>query len=835
MAKKKAKTGKAAKAKKTAPVRKEAARKKPAEKKPSRATKVSLDKQGSSTDGNFEELNVANDQDGDRVEFVSISQETRRRYLNYAMSVIQSRALPDVRDGLKPVQRRILYVMYNGLHLTHDAKTRKCAKICGDTTGNYHPHGDQSVYDALVRLAQDFTYRAPLIDGQGNFGSVMGLPAAAPRYTEARLTAIAEHLMNELKYDTVDMRPTYDGATAEPVVLPSRYPNLLVNGAQGIAVGMATSIPPHNLGEVIRACIHLIDSPQATVTQLMKYIKGPDFPLGGRIVTDRSDIRKMYEEGRGSVKVRGEWRFDKDRRKEVQDRLVIYSLPYHVETGSLTAEIGNIIANRKLPMLEEVNDETDDRNGLRIVLELKSGADPDAVIAYLYKNTSLEQNFSYNATCLVPDDSGMMVPARATLAEMLQHFLVFRQETVRKRFQYQLAQLEKRIHILEGFCIIFDGLDKALKLIRASTGKQDACKKLMKAFPLDEVQTMAILELQLYRISSLEIDDIREELADKQKQASKIRSILKSEVKLWKVVRTELEELSNQFADRRRTGIGSSEEITEFAAETYIVRENTNVVVTHEGWLKRVGRLAKVSSTRVREGDSVLDVLPGSTVDNAIFFSSDGVAYTLSIDQVPPSSGYGEPLAKHVRMGDGVSIVMAISTDARFTPEDELEDDASTAPYLLVATAQGQVMRVSLSTFRPPSTKVGRKFCRLRKGDSVVHVELITEHQTMFLATKKARIIHFSIDDVPVLSGPGIGVKGIKMESGDEVLGAKLLTRPSDTLRVDNSNGTTLSFGQMKYNVTSRGGKGVKTSQRNEFSGMVPEPIELVDWAALEE
>jgi DNA gyrase subunit A len=835
LAKKRAKTGKAAKTKKTAPVRKKSARKKPAETKPGRATKASLDKQGSSTDGNFEELNVANDQDGDRVEFVSISQETRRRYLNYAMSVIQSRALPDVRDGLKPVQRRILYVMYNGLHLTHDAKTRKCAKICGDTTGNYHPHGDQSVYDALVRLAQDFTYRAPLIDGQGNFGSVMGLPAAAPRYTEARLTAIAEHLMNELKYDTVDMRPTYDGATAEPVVLPSRYPNLLVNGAQGIAVGMATSIPPHNLGEVIRACIHLIDSPKATIAQLMKYIKGPDFPLGGRIVTDRSDIRKMYEEGRGSVKVRGEWRFDKERRKEVQDRLVIYSLPYHVETGSLTAEIGNIIANRKLPMLEEVNDETDDRNGLRIVLELKSGADPDAVIAYLYKNTSLEQNFSYNATCLVPDDSGMMVPARATLVEMLQHFLVFRQETVRKRFQYQLAQLEKRIHILEGFCIIFDGLDRALKLIRASTGKQDACKKLMKAFPLDEVQTMAILELQLYRISSLEIDDIREELADKQKQANKIRNILKSEVKLWKVVRTELEELSKEFADRRRTGVGSSEEITEFAAETYIVRENTNVVVTREGWLKRVGRLAKVASTRVREGDSVLDVLPGSTVDNAIFFSSDGVAYTLSIDQVPPSSGYGEPLAKHVRMGDGVSIVMAISTDARFTPEDELEDDASTVPHLLVATAQGQVMRVSLSTFRPPSTKVGRKYCRLRKGDSVEHVELITEHQTMFLATKKARIIHFSLDDVPVLSGPGIGVKGIKMESGDEVLGAKLLTRPSDTLRVNNSNGKTLSFGQMKYNVTSRGGKGVKTSQRNEFSGIVPEPIELVDWVALEE
>lgn len=826
MAKKKAKRRPQSKGKAKAPARAPSK---------SRARKSKLDQQDASDGENYEELTVAREQDGDHVEFVSISQETRRRYLNYALSVIQSRALPDVRDGLKPVQRRILYVMYEGLRLTQDAKTRKCAKICGDTTGNYHPHGDQAVYDALVRLAQDFTYRLPLIDGQGNFGSVMGLPAAAPRYTEARLTRVAEQLMNELRYDTVEMRPTYDGATQEPVVLPARYPNLLVNGSQGIAVGMATSIPPHNLGEVIRGCVHLIDTPKATVAQLMKYVKGPDFPLGGRIVTDRSDIRKMYEEGRGSVKVRGEWRLDKERRKDVPNRIVIYSVPYNVETGSLTAEIGNIVASRKMPLLVDVNDETDDRNGLRIVVEIKAGADPEAVMAYLYKHTSLEQNFSYNATCLVPDESGMMVPARVTLVEMLQHFLVFRQETVRKRFQYQLAQLEKRIHILEGFCIIFDGLDKALRLIRASTGKQDAAKKLMRAFPLDEIQTMAILELQLYRISKLEIDDIREELADKEKQARKIRGILKSEAKLWKVVRDELEELSATFADRRRTGVGSSEEITEFAAETYIVRENTNVVVTREGWIKRVGRLARVESTRVREGDSVRDVVPGSTVDNVVLFSSDGVAYTLSIDQVPASSGYGEPLAKHVRMSDGVSIVMAISTDSRFTPSDEVENDASTAPHLLIATAQGQVMKVSLSTFRPTSTKVGRKYCRLRKGDRVVHVELIGEQQTMFLATQMARIIHFDLEDVPILSGPGIGVKGIKMESGDEVLGAKLLSRPSDTLHVTNTNGTTLSFGQMKYNVTSRGGKGVKTSQRNEFASIEPEPIDLVDWAALEE
>ncbi len=813
---------------------KPAASKKPATRKSS-VQRTKLDQKAANSDDDFEQLSMADTQDGDHREYVSISQETRRRYLNYAMSVIQSRALPDVRDGLKPVQRRILYVMYQGLRLTHDAKTRKCAKISGDTTGNYHPHGDQAVYDALVRLAQDFTYREPLIDGQGNFGSVMGLPAAAPRYTEARLTALAEQLMNELRYDTVEMRPTYDGATEEPTVLPARYPNLLVNGTQGIAVGMATNIPPHNLGEVIKACVHLIDSPDATVAQTMKYIKGPDFPLGGRVVTDRTEMRKMYEEGRGSIKVRGEWKLDREKRKEVKNRVVIYSVPYNVNTGPLAAEIGNVIASRKLPQLVEVNDETDDRQGLRIVLELKPGADSEAVMAYLYKHTSLEQNFSYNATCLVPGDSGILAPCRVSLVEMLQHFLVFRQETVRRRFQYQLAQLEKRIHILEGFCIIFDGLDRALKIIRNSSGKQDAAKKLMKAFPLDEVQTMAILELQLYRISKLEIDDIREELADKEKQARRIRNILKSEAKLWKVVKDELAELGEAFASKRRTGLGSSEEITEFSADTYIVKENTNVVVTRDGWIKRVGRLTKVSSTRVREGDSVLDVLPGSTVDSAVFFSSDGAAYTVSIDQIPVSSGYGEPLAKHVRMTDGASIIAALSTDSRFTPSDETEDDATTAPHLLVATAAGQVMRVSLSTFRTASTRAGRKYCRLRKGDRVVHVELIRDHQTMFLASEKARIIHFSLDEVPILSGPGIGVKGIKMEADDNVLGAKLLSRPSDTLHVKNSNDTPLSFGQMKYNVTSRGGKGVKTSQRNGFAEIVPEPIELVDWAAMEE
>lgn len=790
------------------------------------------------TDGadKFQKLNVAKGgEDGDRLEFVSISEETRRRYLNYAMSVIQSRALPDVRDGLKPVQRRILYVMYENLRLFFNTKTRKCARIVGDTIGQYHPHGDGAVYEALVRLAQDFTYRYKMIDGQGNFGSIMGLPAAAHRYTEARLSEIAEQLMIELRFDTVDMRPTYDGEKDEPVVLPARYPNLLVNGSQGIAVGMATNIPPHNLDEVIRACVHLIDNPDATVAQCMKFIKAPDFPLGGRIITDHIDLRKMYETGRGSVKVRGEWMLDMEGRKEVKDRIVIHTVPYGVATGPLQAEIGALIGNKKLPQLLDVNDETDEKHGLRVVLDLKSGSDPEAVMAFLFKHTSLEQNFSYNSTCLVPDAAGTgLVPARATLVEMLQHFLVFRQNTVRRRFEFKLAQLERRIHILEGFAIIFNGLDQALKIIRNSSGKQDAAEKLMAVFPLDETQTIAILELQLYRISKLEIDDIRKELDEKQKEANRIRSILKSEARLWGVVKDELIELNQHFGDKRRTKLGSSDEVTEFAAETYIVRENTNVVLSRDGWIKRVGRLASVAKTKVRDGDHVLDVLPCSTVDAAVMFASDGIAYTLPVDQVPVSSGYGEPLAKHVRMKDGVTVVAAISTDARFTPEDVVPEDSGSPPHLLVATAAGQVMRVSLSTFRQPSTKVGRKFCRLRAGDRVVHVELIREHTTMFLATEMARIIHFSIDDVPVLSGPGIGVKGIKMEAGDKVLGAKLLSRPSDTLRVLNNNGTKVSFGQMKYNVTSRAGKGVKTSQRNLFVEIEAEEIQLVDWSAHE-
>lgn len=771
----------------------------------------------------------------DRIKYVSISQETRQRYLNYALSVITARALPDVRDGLKPVQRRILFAMFDALGLTADSRYTKSMRICGETTGNYHPHGDAACYEALVRMAQDFTLRYPLVDGWGNFGSVIGLPPAASRYTEARLRPLAAHLMNELRFETVDYRPTYNAERLEPVVLPARFPHLLVNGTQGIAVGMATSIPPHNLRETIDACIHLIHDREASVAQLMKHMKGPDFPLGGRIISERRDLRQMYEEGRGSVKMRAEWEFDREKRQTVADRLVITSIPYGVETGPLLAELGGVVASKKLPQLVDVVDLSDAANGLRIVLKLKAGSDAEAVMAYLYKHTRLEQNFAYNSTCLAPAEHGALVPRRLNLAEMLRQFLDFRFDTVKRRFEYQLRLLQRRIHILNGFKIVFDGLDRALRIIRQSDGKQDALARLMKAFPLDEEQTLAILELQLYRISQLEIDDILKELRAKKHEAAEIQAILASTRRLWKVVETELTELAEKFGDKRRTSLGSADEVAEFDPEAYIVRENTNVVVSREGWVKRVGRLASVEQTRVREGDEVLVVAPGSTLDHVVFFTSEGIAYTLRIDQAPASSGYGEPLAKHFRMGDGTVIVAAISTDARFTPEDKkIKGQDSPAPFIMVATARGQVLRIPLKPFRTASTKVGRKFCRLATGDRVVFADLVYEATTMFLATAQARIIHFAIADVPVLSGPGKGVRGIKVAADDQVLGAALLTHARDCLYVQTTAEKEMVFGQVKYEVTSRGGKGIRTSHRSGFAKIVRPPIELVDWTKFE-
>jgi DNA gyrase subunit A len=766
------------------------------------------------------------------IQLVSITEETRRRYLNYALSVITSRALPDVRDGLKPVQRRILYTMFADLHLHFDGRPRKCAKIAGDVTGNYHPHGGVPAYEALVRMAQDFVMRMPLVHGQGNFGSVDGDPPAADRYTEAKLTALSNHLMSELRQRTVDMRPNYEGTREEPTVLPAQFPNLLVNGASGIAVGMATNIPPHNLGDVLSACVYLIEHRDASVANLLDRLKGPDFPLGGKIITDRRTLRKIYEDGTGTIKVQGEWKLEHTKKGE---QIAITSIPYGVNKGNLESAIGEIIAARRLPQLLNLVNESNEKEGLRIVLEIKPDTDPELVMSYLYKHTALQETFPFNMTCLVPGADGKLRPERLDLKEMLRYFLDFRFATVKRRFEYELEQLRQRIHILEGFRIIFNALDKAIKLIRESEGKADAAEKLMKAFKLDQLQADAILDAQLYRIAQLEIKKILTELREKKAQAAEIEGILQSNKKLWGVVKNELGQLGEKFGDRRRTRMALGEETPDFDPEAYIVRENTNVVLSRDGWIKRVGRLASVEGTRVREGDAVIAVVPGNTLDHVIFFADDGTAYTMRMNEVPASSGYGEPISKFVRLGDQVRIIGAVSTDARFTrPDGRPKNGDPPPPYILAVTAQGQVLRTPLSPFRTESTKAGRRYARLNEGDRIVFATVLRDEESIFLASASGHVIHFPIEQINILAGVGKGVMGIKLSDDDACLGAALISDNHDMLQVETSGGKTLEFRRGKYNITSRGGKGFEAVKRTTLVRVVPPAIELVDWEQME-
>lgn len=765
------------------------------------------------------------------IQSTSLIQETRRRYLNYALSVITSRALPDVRDGLKPVQRRILYTMHHDLHLHADGPPRKCAKIIGDVTGNYHPHGNDAAYEALVRMAQDWVMRAPLVIGQGNFGSVDGDAPAAYRYTEAKLAPLAENLMTELRQATVDMRPNYDAKVEEPVVLPAQFPNLLVNGCAGIAVGLATNIPPHNLEGVIDACVALINDRDASTATLLDHIKGPDFPLGGKVITDRRTLRKIYEEGTGSIKVQGEWKFEAGGKRP---QIVITSIPYGVNKGNLEATIGALIEDRHLPQLIGLANETNEKDGMRIVLEVKPDTDPELVMAYLYKHTALQENFAYNMTCLVPGSDGKLRPERLGLKELLRHFLDFRHTTVRRRFEYELEQLRKRIHVLQGFKIIFNALDKAIRLIRESSGKPDAAEKLMKAFDLDDIQAEAILDAQLYRIAQMEIKKILDELKAKKAEAEAIEEILRSPRRLWTVVKDELKALSEKFGDKRRTRIATGEDMPDFDPEAYIAKENTNVVLTRDGWIKRVGRLASVEGTRVREGDEVIAVVPGSTLDHVIFFADDGTAYTMRINEVPASSGYGEPLAKFFRLGDGVHLMAAVTTDERFTAKDTPARGDPTAPLLLVVTAQGQTLRTPLSPFRTQSNKLGRRFVRLNDGDRVVMTTVLRDEDSIYLASANGHVIHFKIDEINVLAGVGKGVMGIKLMDDDTCLGGALMSARSDKMVLETSGGRTLEFGRNKYELTSRGGKGFEAVKRATFIRIIPPPIELVDWDVVE-
>jgi DNA gyrase subunit A len=766
----------------------------------------------------------------------SLNEETHRRYIIYALSVITGRALPDVRDGLKPVQRRILYTMYQDLGLRFDTRPRKCAKIVGDVTGNYHPHGGAAAYEALVRLAQDFVMREPLVLGQGNFGSVDGDGAAADRYTEARLTAICERLLSELRQRTVQMRPNYDNTREEPVVLPAQFPNLLVNGSAGIAVGLATNIPPHNLREVVSACIFLIDHPDATTAQLLDKVKGPDFPLGGKVVTDRATLREIYETGTGSIKVQGEW---KEETVGKRYQIVITSIPYGVEKNKLEEAIGEIIAERKVPQLLNLTNESNEKEGMRIALEARPGSDPNLIMAYLYRHTTLQQNFAYNLTCLLPTydaegNEGAPRPERLGLKAILQHFLSFRLLTVRRRFEFELEQLRRRIHILEGFRIIFDAMDQALKLIRASTGRADAADRLMKAFKIDQVQAEAVVDAQLYKIAQMEIRKILDELREKTAEAAKIADLIAREDQLWAVIKSELQEVAEKHGAKRRTKMGSAEDVPDFDPEAYIVRENTNVVLTRDGWIKRVGRLASVEGTRVREGDEVIAVLPASTVDQVIFFADDGSAYTMRANEVPASSGYGEPIGKFFRLADQVKVIAAATTDDRFLPADSLTAEGEPAgPFLLVVTAYGQCLRTPLTPFRLESTKTGRRYVRLAEGDKVVWVSVLTNEDSLMLASRSGRVLHFPVDEVNILAGAGKGVMGIKLDEDDVCLGGVAFKDNKGLLVVETSAGKTQEFKPQRSDMVSRGGKG--SQKRSTFVRILPPAIALADWDAVED
>ena len=780
------------------------------------------------------------------IQNVSLQEETERRYLTYAMSVITARALPDVRDGLKPVQRRILYTMYHDLHLTFDGRPTKCAEITGITTASYHPHGTVPAYEALVRLAQPWLMRVPLIHGQGNFGSVDGDAPAAERYTEAKLAAVADRLMSELRQRTVPTRPNYNNRKEEPVVLPAQFPNLLVNGSSGIAVGLATNIPPHNLGEVVRAAVLLIDNPEATTAQIMEKVKGPDFPLGGRIITDRATLRKIYEEGTGGVKVQGEWKLENNDKKQ---QIVVTSIPYGVDKGKLESDIGVLINERKLPQLLNVTNEMNEKEGIRTVLEIKPGTDPNLIMAYLYKHTALQESFPVNLTCLVPvhdADGKERTPQarRLGLKEMLRYFLDFRLATVRRRFEYELEQLRRRIHILEGFRIIFNALDKAIKLIRESSGKADASEKLIAAFSLDADQAGAVLDAQLYKIAQMEIKKILDELKEKKAEAERIEAILASEKKLWGVVKAELAEVAEKHGDRRRTRLGSSEDAIDFDPEAYIVRENTNVVLTRDGWIKRVGRLASVEGTRVREGDEVIAVVPATTLDHVIFFADDGTAYTMRVNEAPASSGYGEPIAKYFRLADQVKVIAAATTDERFTPltplplgergRGEGADGDPAGPYLLAVTAQGYALRTPLAPFRTASTKVGRRYVRLSDGDKVVMATVLRDEESLFLTSQSGHVIHFPLSEISILSGAGKGVMGMKLAEGDVCLGGALIGNRHDALTVETAGGKTMEFRRGAHPTTGRGGKGFEAVKRTSFVRVLPPPIELVDWDVVE-
>jgi len=763
---------------------------------------------------------------------ISLHETARKRYLNYALSVITSRALPDIRDGLKPVQRRILFAMFNNLNLYPNKRHRKSATVVGDTMGKYHPHGDKAIYDAMVRMAQPFSLRAPLVDGHGNFGSIDGDNAAAMRYTEAKLRPLAMEMLEELRDDTVPYRDNYDGTTEEPVVLPSRVPNLLVNGASGIAVGMATNIPPHNLAEVVDAALHMVDNPDVSIATLVEeHIQGPDFPTGGRLLNTEEEIKEIYKTGRGTVEMRGGYR------KKGKTRAIIESIPYGVDKSKIVEEIADHIAEENVPQLSNVRDESTD--DVRIVLELKRGSDTEAAMAYLYKHTKLQKRFHVNLTCLVPtEDAEVGAPRQVDLRTILRHFLDFRMEVVVRRLRNELHELEDRIHILEGFETIFDALGEAIKIIRASTDKEDAAQRLMHRFQLDEDQADAILETRLYKLSQMEINAIHTELEEKRERAEELRSLLADEEARWDLIQDELREVREAYVDERRSTLVGPQARMEYTEEDYIVDEDVYVIVTRDGWVKRQGSYTDIELIRVRDGDEVGWVLPGSTRATVGFFTNYGTCYTARIADVPSTTGYGDPVQKLFSFDDGEYVVGAISFDDRALPDavppepseqgdlfDPDDENAPDSPYVVAISKGGQATRFTLDGFKTPSTRTGRMYMRFEDGDEAVRARLARGHENVCLASQDGRALVFPVFQVSVYKGAAKGVRAINLEADDRVLDFTLSDRAREGLSVETNNGRKEIVRTTKFDVTNRGAKGTLVIKRGYFAEVVPQSV----------
>lgn len=771
---------------------------------------------------------------------IALRDTAQARYLNYSLSVITSRALPDVRDGLKPVQRRIIYTMHQQ-GLDHTAKHRKSATVVGDVMGKYHPHGNDAIYDALVRMAQSFSLRVPLIDGSGNFGSIDGDNAAAFRYTECRLAEPARHILADIRAQTVHFKANYDGTRTEPVVLPARLPNLLINGATGIAVGMATNMPPHNPVEVCRALLKLLRDPDVKDYQLVANdaIQGPDFPTGGEVVVTREELRELYRSGQGSFRIRGTTRSGGEVRG--MKLLQIVSIPYGVNKSALVERIGEAIHAGRIPLIQEIRDvSTED---IRIDLLLKKETDEAKVLAWLYRNTQLQVNFGANMTCLVPTENPAVgAPQRLGLKELLWHFLHFRLEVVTKRLENELEGLEKRLHILEGFLVVFDALDEIIRIIRKSEGKADAAEKIMARFPaakggLDAEQTDAILELKLYRLARLEINLIREELDEKNKRARAIRRLLKEDATdmassgRWKIVREEIEELQELFlkapGGKRLTTITTAADEPEFTAEDFIVDEDCAILLTSDGWVKRQKQITDPARSRLREGDSVRGCVAGSTRSSVAFFSSLGVCYTARMIDIPASTGYGEPVQKLFKMKDGERMVAILSMDPRLIgniAENPKKPDLCPEVHGLAATSNGFALRFGLAPFAEPSTRSGRRYARVASGAEVIHVFPIHGSENILAVTAGCRAMICPAEEINYLSGPGKGVTLIKLAKTDRLIGFKPSTGDRDLLVVLTNRGAKKTISTAKYRVTSRGGKGVEIQKNGSISQIVIPP-----------